>query len=95
MTELAPGDIDPALAERLQRLAGARGWSWQEALAHALERGVTALEAEATSQLADDEAEVLRAAIAALEQIPSTTFAAIGKPPSDESQGVSATDEHG
>ena len=84
MTGLAPGAIDAVLAERLKRLADARGWSQQEALAHALERGLLALETEGASQLAADEAEVLKAAIAALEQIPSTTFAAIGKPPEDE-----------
>jgi hypothetical protein len=76
--------IDPALAERLERLAAARGWTRQEVVSHALERGTRALEAEDASQLADDETEVLKQAIAALEQIPSTTFAAIGKPPSGD-----------
>ena len=77
-------DMDPILADRLQRLAQSRGWSREQALAHALERGVMALEAESASHLAADEAEVLRQAIAALEQIPSTTFAAIGKEPAPE-----------
>jgi len=80
MTVLPLEDFDPILADRLQRLAQSRGWTQQEAMTQALERGLMALEAEGASQLAFDEAEVLRQAIAALEQIPSSTYAAIGKP---------------
>lgn len=72
-------DLDLLLAQRLERLAAARGWSDEEAMTHALERGLMALEAESSNDLADDEAEALKAAIAALEEIPTDAFAAIGK----------------
>ena len=78
-------DLDLVLAQRLERLAMARGWSEEEAHARVVERGLASLEAESATDLAEDEADVLKAAIAALEEIPSDSFAAIGKP-SDEGQ---------
>ena len=79
-------DLDLLLAQRLERLAAQRGWTEEEAMAQALERGLMALEAETSNDLVDEEAEALKAAIAALEEIPTDSFAAIGKaaPPREE-----------
>ena len=77
-------ELDLLLAQRLERLATRRGWSEEEALAQVVERGLMALEAESATDLGDDEADVLKQAIAALEEIPTDAFAAIGKSaPSD------------
>ena len=80
-------ELDLLLAQRLERLATKRGWSEEEALAQAVERGLMALEAESATDLGDDEADVLKQAIAALEEIPTDSFAAIGKasPSGDDS----------
>ena len=71
--------MDPLLSDRLRKLAGYRGWSESEALRNAVERGLLVLEGEVPKTLANDEDDALRAAIAALEQIPDATFAAVGK----------------
>src|SRR3546814_12163365 len=42
----AMSELDLLLAQRLERLAAKRGWTEEEAMAHALERGLMALEAE-------------------------------------------------
>ena len=76
-------ELDMLLAQRLERLAAARGWDEDEALKRVVERGLSALEAESATDLAADEADVLKAAIAALEQIPTDAFAAIGKTQAD------------
>lgn len=76
--------INPHLADRLRKLAGSRGWSESEAMLKVIERGLPMLEAEVPASLESDEADALKAAIAALEQIPTTTFAAIGKVGNDE-----------
>ena len=77
-------ELDLLLAQRLERLATRRGWTEEEALVQAVERGLMALEAESATDLGDDEADVLKQAIAALEEIPTDAFAAIGKSaPSD------------
>lgn len=75
--------VDPILADRLRKLAGKRGWSESEALRYAIDRGVPVLEAEVPASLENAEADALKAAIAALEQIPTNTFAAIGKIPGE------------
>ncbi len=75
--------VDPILADRLRKLAGKRGWSESEALRYAVDRGVPVLEAEVPASLENEEADALKAAIAALEQIPTNTFAAIGKIPGE------------
>ena len=77
-------ELDLVLAQRLERLAAARGWSEEEALQRTVARGLAALEAESATDLAADEADVLKAAIAALEQIPTDSFAAIGKASSSD-----------
>jgi hypothetical protein len=84
MTPFALDALDPVLADRLRKLAGARGWSESEALLRVVERGLPAIEADVPASLEDEEADALRAAIAALEQIPTDAFAAIGKLPGDQ-----------
>jgi hypothetical protein len=80
MTPFVLDAMDPLLSDRLRKLAGHRGWSESEALRHAIERGLLVLEGEVPKTLEhDDEDDALRAAIAALEQIPDATFASVGK----------------
>lgn len=79
--------MDPVLSDRLRKLAGHRGWSESEALRNAVERGLLVLEGEVPKSLANDEDDALRAAIAALEQIPDATFAAVGKVEGEPSAG--------
>ena len=86
MSPFALDALDPVLADRVRRLAGRRGWSESEALLRIIERGLLAVEGEVPARLEDEEADALKAAIAALEQIPTDTFAAIGKVP-DEPEG--------
>lgn len=83
MSPFALDALDPMLADRLRKLAGARGWSESDALLRVIERGLAAVESEVPARLEDEEADALKAAIAALEQIPTDTFAAIGKLPGD------------
>lgn len=83
MSPFALDAINPHLADRLRKLAGARGWSESDAMLRVIERGLPVVEAEVPAHLESDEADALRAAIAALEQIPTDTFAAIGKTPGD------------
>ena len=71
--------VDPLLSDRLRKVAGRRGWSESEALRQAVERGLIVLEGEVPKAVEHDEDEALRAAIAALEQIPDATFASVGK----------------
>ena len=71
--------VDPIMADRLRKLAGKRGWSESEALIRVIERGLPAVEAEVPPNLENEEANALQAAIAALDQIPTSTFAAIGR----------------
>ena len=83
MSPFALDALDPLLADRVRRLAGRRGWSESDALLRLVERGLQAVEAEVPARLEDEEADALKAAIAALEQIPTDTFAAIGKVPGE------------
>lgn len=83
MSPFALDALDPMLADRLRKLAGARGWSESETLLRIIERGLLAVEGEVPARLEDEEADALKAAIAALEQIPSDAFAAIGKLPGE------------
>ncbi len=84
MSPFALDALDPMLAERVRRLAGSRGWSESDALLRVIERGLLSVEGEVPARLEDEEADALKAAIAALEQIPTDTFAAIGKLPGEE-----------
>ncbi|MGH8085983.1 MAG: hypothetical protein ACREPV_12005 [Lysobacter sp.] len=80
MTESIVLNIDPLLLVRIRRMATAKGWSEQQALAHLLEHGLFACEAELAARFDDSDADALQAAIAALEQIQDDPgFANIGR----------------
>ena len=80
MTDIILHDIDPLLLDRIKRIANGRSWPLQEALLHLLEHGLFAVEAEMAARFNDSDANALRAAIAALEGIPSDPgFSLIGR----------------
>ena len=80
MSEIVLREIDQMLSERIQRLADAHGWSMPDTLLRILERGLHECEVDGAVRLADHEANVLQAAIQALEQVPSDPgFALIGR----------------
>lgn len=80
MTESIVLNIDPLLMERIRRMATAKGWTEQQTLAHLLEHGLFACEAELAARFDDSDADALKAAIAALEQIQDDPgFASIGR----------------
>lgn len=73
-------DIDPLLAERIQRIATAHGWDQQQSLTHLIEHGLFALEADLASRFGPADAQALQLAIAALRDIPDDPgFALIGR----------------
>lgn len=79
MTDIVLRDIDELLAERIRRIADARGWALPDALLHLLEHGLYACETGA-ARLDDSEADVLQNAISALEQVPDDPgFSLIGR----------------
>ena len=84
MSQGLPEGLDPILAARLRELAQARGWTPEQAFSMVLERGLMEYESDTAADLEAAEAEALRQAIAALEQIPDDAFAAIGKTPRDD-----------
>lgn len=79
MPDLILRNIEPAMLERVQRLADAHGWSVQQALVCLLDRGL------ASSTATDDaldafDTRVLEEALVALENVPSDPgFALIGR----------------
>lgn len=80
MTENIMLNIDPLLLARIRRMATAKGWTEPQALAHLLEHGLFACEAELAARFDDSDADALQAAIAALEQIQDDPgFANIGR----------------
>lgn len=80
MTDIVLRDIDTILAERLRRIGEAHGWDMPQTLSHVLELGLDACEGDGALGLAEDEASVLQAAIAAMESVPSDPgFALIGR----------------
>lgn len=80
MTDIVLRDIDALLADRIRRVAEANGWALQDALMHLLEHGLFACEGELSGKLSDTDAKALKAAIAALEQVPNDSgFAMIGR----------------
>lgn len=80
MTHTILIDIDPVLLERIGRLAAAHGWGQQQAMVHLLEHGLFACEADLTARFDDTDAQVLQAAIAALQGIPDDPgFSLIGR----------------
>ena len=70
MTDMVLKDIDPVLADRIRRVAEARGWTMHDTLFHLLEHGLFLTEAEVRSGFNDREVDVLSAAISALKEVP-------------------------
>ena len=80
MTHTVLLDIDPLLLDRIQRLAAAHGWGQQDAMVHLLEHGLFACEASLQARFDDADAQVLQAAIVALQEIPDDPgFSLIGR----------------
>ncbi|KAF1687029.1 hypothetical protein B1992_06570 [Pseudoxanthomonas broegbernensis] len=71
MTDLVLRDIDPILAERIRRVAAARGWSVDETLLRLLEQGLFASEQEVRGGFENVEVVALSDAIAALKMLPA------------------------
>ena len=70
MTDIVLKAIDPVLADRIRRVAEARGWNMHDTLYHLLEQGLFTTEAEVRSGFNDKEVDVLSAAITALKDVP-------------------------
>jgi hypothetical protein len=79
VTDITLRDVDPVLHDRMRRVAELRGWSMPQTLAHLLEQGLFAYEDEGRPDLDTSEDDVLKAAIAALEEVPDDVYACIGK----------------
>lgn len=80
MTEIVLRDVDEMFLERIAKVARRHGWELSAALMHLLERGLDAAEAEAGADFDGSEAEVLRAALDALSEVPDDPgFALIGR----------------
>lgn len=80
MSEVVLRELDAMLKERVQRVAQARGWNVQQALAHLIEQGLYVVEAELNARFTDTDAKALQEAIAALEGIPNDPgFSLIGR----------------
>ena len=88
MTEIVLHDIDQVLVDRIKRVADARGWTVPRTLLHLLEQGLHVYEGDGRVHFDSAEDEVLRAAVAALENIPDDSgFAMIGKVQSADETG--------
>ena len=82
MTDILLRDIDPALIERLNRVAAANGWQADQSLHAVLEHGLHALELAATLRLNEREETALQSAINAMEGVVDDPgFALIGRVP--------------
>jgi hypothetical protein len=82
MTDILLRDIDPALIERMNRVAAAHGWQSDESLRNVFEHGLHALELAATLRLNDREETALQSAINAMEGVADDPgFALIGRLP--------------
>jgi hypothetical protein len=80
MTDIVLRDIDPVLAERIKRISDKRGVSLSQTLFELLEHGLHAYEGDGTVRFDTSEDDVLQAAIAAMEGVPSDPgFALIGR----------------
>lgn len=80
MTDIVLQDIDPLLADRIRALAQARGWSIHETLLKLIEHGLYHCEDAGEGSFDSRESDVLKDAIAALEQVPDDAgFALIGR----------------
>ncbi|MGO4550808.1 hypothetical protein AB4059_06865 [Lysobacter sp. 2RAF19] len=82
MTDLVLRDIDPNMADRIKRLADARGWSMHVTLENLLQRGLMACEQGLHVHFNDRESTALEQAIAAMEGVASDQgFGLIGRAP--------------
>lgn len=80
MTDIVLHDIDDVLADRIRRVSDARGWTIPRTLLHLLEQGLHVYEGDGTVRFDSSEADVLQAAMAALESIPDDKgFSLIGR----------------
>jgi len=87
VTDLVLRDIDTVLADRIRRLAETRGWSMHDTLRTLLEQGLYACESGSEVRLDDREADALKSAIAALEQVADDSgFGLIGRAPEPPGQ---------
>ena len=81
MNDILLKDIDDVLLERIRRAADRRGWTLQQAMLQLLEQGLYSVEDEGPMSFDSSEADVLQAAIAALEDVPDGVFSLIGQVP--------------
>ena len=82
MTDLVLRDIDPVLADRIKRLADARGWTMHDCLQTLIEQGLFACESGGNVHFNDPEADALKHAIATLEAVQDDTgYGLIGRAP--------------
>ena len=73
-------DIDPALQERIGRIAAGNHWGQQEATVRLIELGLLACEADLAAWLDDADAQMLEDAAAALRELPDDPgFSLIGR----------------
>ncbi len=80
VTEIVLRDIDPVLADRIRRIADKRRWDLPRTLQYLLEQGLYAVEADMNVRFSDTDSDALRAAIAALEDVPNDPgFSLIGR----------------
>jgi hypothetical protein len=79
MTDLILRDIDPALAERIRKVAQVNGWTMHQTILHLIERGLYATDGGAL-RFDSRESDVLQSVIAALEGVPNDPgFSLIGR----------------
>lgn len=71
MTDIVLKDIDPLLADRIRRIASARGWNVHDTLFNLIEQGLFHCEAEVRSGFDTSEVDALTAAINALKDVPA------------------------
>ena len=69
MTDLVLHDIDPAIADRIKRLAEIRGWSMHVTLETLLHRGLQACESGLHVHFNDRESDALERAIVEMEKV--------------------------
>lgn len=82
MTDLVLRDIDAVLADRIRHLARSRGWDIHHTLEVVLEQGLYACESGLNVHFDDQEADALKQAISALEQVEDDEgFGLIGRAP--------------
>lgn len=80
MTEIVLKDADDVLLDRIGRIARRRGWDLSTALMHLLERGLDAFEGNGELHFDGGEADVLQAALDAMQEVPDDPgFALIGR----------------